>query len=456
MGKHSVIDTNIIVSVTLRSKSTATLTTSLHSYGNRQAVLVSTNSKTHSFNPTDAEALADAIKHARKTRIPFLAIISTTETPVSEGASSAFAWGQVAKEMATASGVIPILIGIDGPIVSGVSLLLGLSDINVFTQNSFAYISGPKMVETYTGSQIDKEELGGSTTHFRTTGVANNVVSDKEEIIEVFNDYLSFFPNNVDQLPQILPTGDPINRLTPEASKILPDTASGSYDVRDVIEIIADDGYFFESHSAWATNLVTGFARFGGYPVGIIANQTQSLAGAIDIPASQKGAGFVSLCDAFNISLLTLVDTSGFLPGKDLEWRGMIRHGAQLAFAYARATVPRVCLILRKSYGGAYIVMDSRYMGNDLMLAWPSAEVAVMGAKGAVQILHRKASAEEQEELVKEYETKLLNPYPAAERGSISAVIDPSDTRKEITQAFELFNTKKEKLRPRKHDNSPL
>ena len=236
----------------------------------------------------------------------------------------------------------------------------------------------------------------------------------------------------------------------------MPDHPTGSYDVRDIIREIADDGEFVELRAGFAPNIVVGFASFGGIATGVVANQSQALAGAIDIPASHKGAQFVGMCDSLNVSLLTLVDTSGFLPGKDLEWRGMIRHGAQLAFSYARATVPRVGLILRKSYGGAYIVMDSRYMGNDVMFAWPSAEVAVMGAKGAVEILHRSATPEERETLVDDYEDKYLSPYPAAERGAISAVIDPADTRRIVAQNLDLLASKREKHRYRRHDNMPL
>ena len=404
----------------------------------------------------DGLAIAKAVQSAKDKKIPFVALLSTSGSDIHGGADSAFGWAQAAKELSLASGVIPILFGINGPIISGVALILGLSDINVFTTNSYAFVSGPKSVETYTGIETDIDKLGGSNTHETMTGVATAVVETNDELLETIEEYLAFLPDSVNELPRTLETKDPVDRLTPEAGEIIPTTATGSYDVREVIETIVDDENFVELKAFWASNLVTGFARFGGLPVGIVANQTQSLAGSIDIPASQKGAHFVSLCDSFNIPLLTLVDTSGFLPGKDLEWRGMIRHGAQLAFAYARATVPRIGLILRKSYGGAYIVMDSRYMGNDIMLAWPTAEVAVMGAKGAVQILHRKSTEEEQAELVKDYEDKYLNPYSAADRGSISAVIDPADTRNEITAMFELLNSKKEKQRPRKHDNSPL
>jgi propionyl-CoA carboxylase beta chain len=237
---------------------------------------------------------------------------------------------------------------------------------------------------------------------------------------------------------------------------VVPASATGSYDVRDVMASIADDGVITELRSGWAANLVTAFANVGGHAVGIVANQPQVLAGTLDIAASQKGARFVTLCDAFNVSIITLVDTPGFQPGKDLEWRGMIRHGAELAFAYARATVPRVSVTLRKSYGGAYIVMDSKPMGNDIAMAWPTAEIAVMGAKGAVGILHRNASEDERAELEADYEARLLNPYVAAERGAIDMVVDPAETRRQVVQALDLLSTKVERLPRRRHDNSPL
>jgi propionyl-CoA carboxylase beta chain len=237
---------------------------------------------------------------------------------------------------------------------------------------------------------------------------------------------------------------------------LLPASATGSYDVRRVIEAVADDGGYLEVRAAWAPQLVTALCRIEGRPVGVVANQPQSMAGTLDIAASQKGARFVAFCDSFNIPLLTLVDTPGFMPGKDLEWRGMIRHGAQLVFSYAEATVPRVCLILRKAYGGAYIVMDSKGMGNDMCLAWPSAEVAVMGAQGAVQILHRREDDETRARLQGEYEERYLNPYVAAERGFVDEVIDPADTRRAVAAALRLLSTKRERLVTRKHGNGPL
>lgn len=349
-----------------------------------------------------------------------------------------------------------MLLVADGPVVSGPALLLALADVVIFTERAYAFVTGPHVVETYTGQPISASDLGGSGAHARSTGVASIVVASLDDAFDAVGAVLGHLPDNVDEMPPTLPTDDPSDRPTPEAGELVPATASGSYDVREVIRIVADDGEFLELRPAWAPNLVTGFAFVGGHSVGIVANQTQALAGAIDIPGAQKGARFVAMCDAFNVPLLTMVDTSGFLPGKDLEWRGMIRHGAQLAFAYARATVPRIALILRKSYGGAYIVMDSRYMGNDLMLAWPTAEVAVMGAKGAVEILHRRSSEDDRRRLEADYETRFLTPYAAAERASISAVITPEQTRGEITAALDLLTTKHERLRPRRHDNTPL
>lgn len=404
----------------------------------------------------DAATLAEAVRSARDQRLPFVAVLSMTGVAVDEGIDAADGWGRVARELVQASGVIPLLIIANGPMVSGPALLLALADIVVFTEDAYAFVTGPHIVETYTGEPITASALGGSGAHARSTGLASLVVSTLDQAIDAVSAVLGHLPNHVDETPPTMATDDPIDRATPEAGDLLPATANGSYDVRQVVQSIADDGEFLELKPSWAPNLVTGFSFIGEHSVGIVANQTQALAGSIDIAAAQKGARFVAMCDAFNIPLLTMVDTSGFLPGKDLEWRGMIRHGAQLAFAYARATVPRIGLILRKSYGGAYIVMDSRYMGNDVMLAWPSAEVAVMGAKGAVEILHRRANPEERAELEAGYEEQFLTPYIAAERASITAIIEPAETRHKVTAVLDLLATKRERLRPRRHDNSPL
>ncbi len=408
------------------------------------------------LTPSDAALLEEAFRSAREHRLPIITLLSTSGVSVSHGITTVAGWGQAARELVKCSGVVPILFAACGPVLSGPSLLLGIADVVVFTQDAYAFVSGPQTVQSFTGVPVTTESLGGASAHSRSSGVASLVAADREAALEALSAVLFHLPNHVDEIPPLIETADPIDRLTEEAASTIPDHATGSYNVKDIIQDVVDDGEFLELRSSWAPNLVTGFASIGGHSIGIVANQSQALAGAIDIPASQKGARFVSMCDAFGVPLLTLVDTSGFLPGKDLEWRGMIRHGAQLAFAYARATVPRISLILRKSYGGAYIVMDSRYMGNDLMLAWPSAEVAVMGAKGAVGILHRSASPEDRIELEAQYEAKHLTPYPTAERGSISAVIDPLQTRKELAAAFDLLASKRERLRPRRHDNSPL
>ncbi len=266
---------------------------------------------------------------------------------------------------------------------------------------------------------------------------------------------LAYLPSSADDEPDRWPCGDPVDRPCPEIGALIPATATGSYDVRDVAAGIVDDGSLLELRDRWAPNIVTALATIGGRPIGVVANQPLALAGTLDIAASQKAARFVSFCDAFNLGILTLVDTPGFYPGKDLEWRGMIRHGAQLVFAYARATVPRLCVILRKSYGGAYIVMDSKRMGNDVCFAWPSAELAVMGAGQAAAILRRRATPEERAAFEADYSERLLNPYVAAERGYIDAVIDPAETRAAVARAFESLDDKRELLQPRKHGNEP-
>jgi acetyl-CoA carboxylase carboxyltransferase component len=373
-----------------------------------------------------------------------------------EGIAALHGWGTAAKALADCSGVVPTISIVTGPAVSGPALLIGLSDFVVMTDDSYAFVSGPTMVAEFTGIEVSTNELGGAGTHARHSGASSVVVPDVAGAIAWVEELLEFLPSSVDQLAPITETDDADDRLTPEAGALIPELSTGSYDVRDVIASIVDDGHYMEIRARWAGNVITAFANMAGYSIGIVANQPISLAGTLDIPASQKAARFVSFCDAFNIPVLTLVDTPGFYPGKDLEWRGMIRHGAQLVFAYARATVPRICVILRKSYGGAYIVMDSKEMGNDLCLAWPWAELAVMGAGQAAAILQRRATDEERAAFEADYSQRLLNPYIAAERGYVDAVIDPADTRREICAALHMLRDKREKLVSRKHDNTPL
>jgi acetyl-CoA carboxylase carboxyltransferase component len=400
--------------------------------------------------------LARAADAARDQRIPLVMVLATSGAAIDEGMPALHAWGLVAAALVTCSGTVPTVVIVDGPAVSGPALLLGIADLTVMTADSYAFVNGPTMVEEFTGVGIGIEELGGASNHARYTGVASLVVADRAAAVDAVAELLAYLPDHVDAEPPLVPTDDTTDRSCPEAGALIPTTSTGSYDVRRVISAIVDADSVLELRAQWAGNVVTAFATIGGVPVGVVANQPITLAGTLDIPASQKAARFVAFCDAFNLPLITLVDTPGFYPGKDLEWRGMIRHGAQLVHAYARATVPRICVILRKSYGGAYIVMDSKTMGNDLCLAWPWAELAVMGAGQAAAILQRRSTAEERAAFELDYAERLLNPYVAAERGLVDAVIDPADTRREIAAALDVLVDKRELLVGRKHDNTPL
>jgi acetyl-CoA carboxylase carboxyltransferase component len=408
------------------------------------------------LSPQDGESIAFAAFSALEKRIPLVGYVASSGADILAGIGAAHGWGTAARALVRCSGVVPVILVVTGPAVSGPALFLGLADVVIMVGDSYAFVSGPHMVRQFTGEDLSTERLGGAAMHARTSGVASLIAQDLAEAESFVADLLRHLPPHADVEAATIASTDPIDRLTPELLDVIPDSTTGSYDVRDIIRCVVDDGEMLELKAGWATNLVTAFASIDGRPIGVVANQPQSLAGTLDIAASQKGGRFVALCDAFNLPLLTLVDTSGFYPGKDLEWRGMIRYGAQMAFAYARATVPRVMVTLRKSYGGAYIVMDSKNMGNDLALAWPTAEIAVMGAKGAVEILYRRASAEERAVLERAYDDRLLNPYIAAERGSIDAIIDPTDTRRLVGACFDVLAAKRERLPKRRHDNSPL
>ena len=441
----------------LRSRTGGSVAFGVRDMGGRRVLAVEIAGEDRgSLRPTDGENLAIAAKTAREKRIPLVCFVASSGAAIEEGVGAVHGWGTAAREFVANSGIVPTIFCVTGPTVSGPALLLGLADLVLMVDDTYAFVSGPAMVRQFTGEDLSNEGLGGASMHASTSGVAHFTVSDRDEANNLIVELLNYLPDHNDIAPTGWPCTDPVDRPTPEASEVIPDTSTGSYDIRDVLAAVVDEGHLLEPRAEWATNLVTVLATIGGRPIGIVANQPQSVAGTLDIAASQKGGRFVAFCDAFNLPLVTFVDTSGFYPGKDLEWRGMIRYGAQMAFAYARATVPRVCVTLRKSYGGAYIVMDSRYMGNDLMLAWPSAEIAVMGAKGAVEILHRKATDAEREELVSAYENRLLNPYIAAERGSVDRVIDPADTRSELAAALDLLSSKRERLPRRRHDNTPL
>jgi acetyl-CoA carboxylase carboxyltransferase component len=405
---------------------------------------------------SDSDTIAAAARHALAQRLPLVVVLTSSGADVVEGVASLHGWGRAARALADCSGIVPVAVVAYGLAVSGPALLLGMADLVVMTPEAVAYVSGPAAVAQLTGLHLSAGELGGQQVHARSSGVAALVADDPEHALEVVAAVLEYLPDHADGEPPAWRTGDPVSRPTPELRDLLPTSATGSYDVRRAIAAIGDDGELLELRAGWASQIVTALCRVDGQPVGVVANQPQSMAGTLDIAASQKGARFVAFCDAFNLPLLTLVDTPGFMPGKDLEWRGMIRHGAQLVFAYAEATVPRVCLIIRKAYGGAYIVMDSKFMGNDLCLAWPSAQVAVMGAQGAVQILHRREDAATQARLAEEYEETYLNPYVAAARGYVDEVIDPAETRASVAAAFQMLSSKKERIMARKHGNGPL
>ena len=444
--------------VDLRSRVVGSVTSDVRDFEGRQVVWVDVDagSRVGALTSDSSGKIENASVTARANGFPLIVIMRSSGADIVEGFAALHGWGLAAKALTDCSGVVPIIMVVEGPAVSGPALLLGIADFVVMTVDSYAFVTGPTMVAEFTGVSISNDELGGAASHARYTGATSLVAADLDAAIDMVAQLLTYLPQHNDEEPRVIPTDDPPDRQTPEAGTLMPQTSTGSYDVRDVIRAICDDGEMLELRGRWAPNVVTAFAAMGGMPIGIIANQPLALAGTLDIPASQKAARFVAFCDAFNLPILTLVDTPGFYPGKDLEWRGMIRHGAQLVFAYGRATVPRICVILRKSYGGAYIVMDSKTMGNDLCLAWPWAELAVMGAGQAAAILQRRATPEERAAFEADYAERLLNPYIAAERGYIDGVIEPAETRQVIAEALMTLIDKREVLVSRPHDNTPL
>ena len=411
------------------------------------------------------ETAARLVRLATDTGVPIVGVLDTSGAEIAEGVSALHGWGQIAAALAAASGVVPIVLVVTGACVSGPALLLGLADHVVMTEDAFAYVTGPADVEMFTGVALDRATLGGSAVHAQRTGIATIVAVDEADALAATADLLDHLPANHLDDPPRRRTRDPVHRPTATAAAAVPARAESAYDVRAVIEDVLDDGDFLELEPHHAPNLVVGYGRVDGRPVGVLANQPAHRAGTIDIDASRKGARFVQTCDAFNVPLLTFVDTPGFEPGTDLEWRGMIRHGAQLAHTYAEASVPRVCVVLRKAYGGAYIVMDSRGLGNDWCAAWPGAEIAVMGARGAVEILHRRrlAAASDDDErralqarLEADYAERFATQNEAAARGYVDEVIDPAATRAAVAAAFDRLATKREPVRARRHSNIPL
>ena len=417
------------------------------------------------FGPSEGLTVERLVEVATDLGVPVLGIVSTSGADVGHGVAALHAWGRVARALSKASGVVPVALVVTGPCVSGPALLLGVADIVVMTSDAFAYVSGPRAVQSFTAKEVSHPELGGADVHALHTGVAWTVEEDEDSAMAAALDALSYLPPNNYEEPARLASGDPADRDCEVAASAVPPEPTVSYDVRTVIEDVVDEGSFLEVRRLHAANIVTGLAAVDGQPVGIIANQPSQMAGAIDVEAASKAARLVQLCDAFNVALLTFVDTPGFQPGKDIEWQGMIRHGAELVHAYAAATVPRVSVILRKAYGGAYIVMDSKGMGSDTCLAWPSAEVAVMGAPGAVNILHGRrlaaieddaAREKERKALEEDYAARYCTPTIAAERGFVDEVIVPASTRRAVAAALAALRTKREQLPHRRHSNTPL
>jgi propionyl-CoA carboxylase beta chain len=405
---------------------------------------------------------------ALKTGCPVVGLNEGSGARIQEGIMGLAGYGDIFYRNVMSSGVIPQISLILGPCAGGHVYSPALTDfILMVDQTSNMFITGPDVIKTVTGEDVTQEDLGGARTHNTKSGVAHFLASDEDDAFELTKALLSYLPsNNMDEAPSY--DAVDLDSLEPdlELDSFIPDSSNQPYDMHTVLGHILDDGEFLEVQALFATNLITGFGRVDGRSVGVVANQPMSFAGTLDINASEKAARFVRTCDAFNIPVLTFVDVPGFLPGTDQEWQGIIRRGAKLLYAYAEATVPKVTIITRKAYGGAYDVMGSKHLRADINLAWPSAEIAVMGAQGAVNIVQRRALAAAgaegkdvealRQEFITEYGDRFANPYIAAERGFVDAVIAPSETRREIIKALRLLKNKRESLPPKKHGNIPL
>jgi propionyl-CoA carboxylase beta chain len=362
-----------------------------------------------------------------------------------------------------ASGVVPQISCIMGPCAGGAVYSPAITDFNIMVKDtSYMFITGPDVIKTVTHEEVTKEALGGAITHNTVSGVAHFAADSDEHALRIVRELLSFIPSNNLEDPPAIVASDPSDRVEPKLNEIVPEASNQPYDIREVVNHVVDDGYFFEVQELFAPNICVGFARLGGHAVGIVANQPAFLAGVLDIAASVKGARFVRFCDCFNIPLVTFEDVPGFLPGVSQEHGGIITHGAKLLYAFAEATVPKLTVITRKAYGGAYCVMASKHIRTDVNFAWPTAEIAVMGAEGAVGILYRRELAEAQDKeaarraRINELEEKFANPYVAAERGFVDEVIEPAQTRPKLIRALSLLDTKRDSNPPRKHGNIPL
>jgi acetyl-CoA carboxylase carboxyltransferase component len=416
-----------------------------------------------SLGEVHAEKLVKIMDAAMKNGAPVIGINDSGGARIQEGVVSLAAYAYVFQRNVMASGVIPQISAIMGPCAGGAVYSPAMTDFTLMVKgSSYMHITGPEVVKAVTSEEVTSEELGGAMTHSTKSGVAHFASDSEEDGIETIRDLMSYLPQNNTEKPPFIPTDDPSDRMDEELNDIVPDNANKPYNMKKIIEHIVDDGIFLEVHENYAMNILVGFARLGGYSVGIVAQQPQVLAGVLDVNCCRKAGRFVRFCDAFNIPIITLEDVPGFLPGVSQEHGGIILHGAKLLYAYCEATVPKITVITRKAYGGAYDVMASKHIRGDINYAWPSSEIAVMGPDGAVGIIHRKELSEaadpakRKEELVKEYCDTFANPFTAAERGYIDDVIEPSETRPRLIEALEVLKNKRDINPPRKHGNIPL
>ena len=416
-----------------------------------------------SLSETNAAKIVKIMDLAMKMGAPIVGLNDSGGARIQEGVLSLGGYADIFLRNTLASGVIPQISAILGPCAGGAVYSPAITDFNIMVDGtSYMFVTGPDVIKTVTHEEVTKEELGGAMTHNATSGVAHFAVPDDRECLRLIRDLLGYLPsNNLDEAPRRA-TADPADREDESLDRLVPAAPNQPYDMIDLVQAIADDGAFLEVHRHYARNIVVGFARLGGRSVGIVANQPAHLAGTLDIDASVKAARFVRFCDAFNIPLVTFEDVPGFLPGTRQEYGGIIRHGAKLLFAFAEATVPKVTVITRKAYGGAYCVMSSKHIRTDVNYAWPSAEIAVMGPEGAVNILYKReleAAADParlRASKVAEFREKFANPYVAASRGFIDEVIRPRQTRGKVISALAALETKRDKNPPKKHGNIPL
>jgi len=416
-----------------------------------------------SLSETNAAKIVKIMDLAMKMGAPVIGLNDSGGARIQEGVASLAGYADIFLRNTLASGVIPQISAIMGPCAGGAVYSPAITDFTIMVkQTSYMFVTGPDVIRTVTHEQVTKEELGGAMTHNEKSGVAHFAVESDQECVLLIRDLLSYMPgNNVDD-PPLAASADPIDRADPALDTIVPASPNQPYDMLDVIHAVVDEGTFLEVHALYARNILVGFARLGGRPVGVVANQPAYLAGTLDIDASVKGARFVRFCDAFNIPLVTFEDVPGFLPGTVQEYGGIIRHGAKLLFAFAEATVPKLTVITRKAYGGAYCVMSSKHIRTDLNFAWPTAEIAVMGAEGAVNILYKReldAAADvnaARAAKVAEYREKFANPFVAAQRGFLDEIIRPHQTRAKLINGLATLETKRDRNPPKKHGNIPL